>query len=70
MEWLGKSLMGIAVLLFLVGGFLYLFGRIGGGLLPGDIVIKRESFTFVFPIVTMLVVSVVLTVLLNLIVRR
>ena len=40
------------------------------GRLPGDIVIQRERFTFAFPIVTCLVVSVVLTLILNLFFRN
>jgi hypothetical protein len=40
------------------------------GRLPGDIVVRRENFTFVFPIVTCLVVSVILTLLLWLFGRR
>lgn len=70
MEQIGKLLMGAAGLLFIAGVVVYLLGRVGGGFLPGDIVIRRENFTFVFPIVTMLVVSVVLTIVLNLILRR
>lgn len=62
--------MGFAALLFVVGAIVYLLGRAGGGFLPGDIVVRRDNFTFVFPIVTMLVVSVVLTLLLNLFFRR
>lgn len=34
--------------------------------LPGDIYIQRENFTFYFPLVTSLVVSLILTVLINL----
>lgn len=56
--------------LFVAGLVIYLLGRAGGGFLPGDIVVRRESFTFVFPIMTMLVVSLVLTVIINLIIRR
>lgn len=70
MDTLGKALMGAAVLLFVAGAALYLFGRGGGGLLPGDIVVRRPNFTFAFPVVTMVVVSVVLTVILNLLFRR
>ncbi len=70
MTGVGKLLMGLAVLLFVAGGLIYLLGRAGGGFLPGDIVVRRESFTFAFPIVTMIVVSVVLTVLLNVFFRR
>jgi len=62
--------MGVAVLLFVVGLLVYLFGRATGGFLPGDIVVRRENFTLVFPIVTMAVVSIVLTLLLNLFLRR
>ncbi|WP_241498704.1 DUF2905 domain-containing protein [Fervidobacterium thailandense] len=35
--------------------------------LPGDIVIRRKNFVFIFPITTMIIVSVVLTVILNII---
>lgn len=62
--------MGVAALVFVVGGVVFLVGRFGGGFLPGDIVIRRESSTFVFPVVTMVVVSIVLTIVLNLILRR
>jgi hypothetical protein len=62
--------MGLAVLLFVTGAIVYLIGRAGGGFLPGDIVIRRQNFTLVFPIVTMILVSLVLTVLLNLFFRR
>jgi hypothetical protein len=40
------------------------------GRLPGDVLIRRERFTFSFPIVTCLLVSLVLTLLLNLFFRR
>jgi len=39
-------------------------GAKGGRLLPGDIVISRPGFTFVFPVVTSIVLSVLLTLLL------
>ena len=49
---------------FLVGAVVY-FVR-GWSWLPGDIVIERKSFTLVFPIVTCLIVSIVLTIVLRL----
>ena len=70
MDQLGKILMVGAVLLFLAGGVVYLLGRAGGGFLPGDIVVRRGNFTFLFPVVTMIVVSVVLSIVLNLFLRR
>lgn len=62
--------MGLAALLFVVGGLVWLLGRFGGGLLPGDIVFRRGDTTVVFPVVTMIVVSIVLTIVLNLFFRR
>lgn len=70
MEAMGKLLVLFAVMLLITGGALWLFGRAGGGFLPGDIVARRGNTTFVFPIVTSIVVSIVLTVLLNLFLRR
>ena len=67
---MGKLLMVAAGVLFAAGVLVYVLGKAGGGFLPGDVVIRRENFTFVFPIVTMILVSVVLTVLLNLFLRR
>jgi hypothetical protein len=40
------------------------------GRLPGDIVVRRKNFTLYLPIVTMLLVSVVLTILLNVFTRK
>ena len=70
MDGFAKLLMLLAVVLFAVGGLVWLLGRGGGGFLPGDVVVRRENLTFVFPIVTCIVVSVVLTVVLNLVFRR
>jgi hypothetical protein len=38
--------------------------RLGLGRLPGDIVIEREGFSFYFPIVTSLLLSLVLSLIL------
>lgn len=40
------------------------------GHLPGDFVVRRERVTFYFPLATSIVVSLVLTLLLNLFFRR
>jgi hypothetical protein len=70
MEGLGKLLMVMAGVMFLTGAVVFLVGRFGGGSLPGDIIVRRPNFTFAFPLVTCLVVSVILTIVLNLIFRR
>ena len=36
------------------------------GRLPGDILIRRKNFTFYFPLATSIILSIILTVLLNL----
>ncbi|MBD3257121.1 DUF2905 family protein [candidate division GN15 bacterium] len=63
---LGKILIILGVLLVVVGLVMVFADRIPWlGKLPGDITIKRESFTLHIPIVTMLLISIVLTILLN-----
>jgi hypothetical protein len=39
------------------------------GKLPGDIVVKKENFSFYFPIVTFLLISIVLTIIINVVLR-
>ena len=52
----------IGVLIYLLHDKLHWIGR-----LPGDIRIEKENFRFYFPIVTMIVFSLVLTLIINLI---
>jgi hypothetical protein len=55
-------LIGLALI---VVGLIWLAGeRLGLGRLPGDIVVERENFRFYFPLMTMLIVSMVLSLLL------
>jgi hypothetical protein len=68
----GKALLIIGLIMAAVGALLWrvpgLFSWVGR--LPGDIHVERENASFHFPIVTMIVVSLVLTILLNLFLRR
>jgi hypothetical protein len=58
------------VLLLIAGLVITLAGRIPGlGHLPGDLVIERENFRLYIPLGTMIVVSLLLTLLLNLVTR-
>ncbi|HEX8233551.1 MAG TPA: DUF2905 domain-containing protein [Caulobacteraceae bacterium] len=60
-------MIGIAVL---AAGLLWpLLAKLGLGRLPGDIVVRREGFTFYAPIVTSLALSLLLTLILWLIRR-
>ncbi len=64
MPSLGKSLIIIGLIIAAVGVLLSLAGRIPWlGRLPGDIYIKRENFTFYFPLATSIIVSVVLSLI-------
>lgn len=69
-EGLGRSLIILGVILLVIGLLLVFGVQLPHlGRLPGDIVIKKEGFTFYFPIVTMLVASLLLTLVINIILR-
>lgn len=67
---LGRVLLVIGVVLVVVGGLAALGVRLPFGRLPGDIAIEGERGGFYFPIATMIVISLVLTVVANLFFRR
>ena len=58
MPGIGKVLIGMGLVLVLFGLFVSVVGK-----LPGDIVIKKENFTFYFPIATSILLSVLLSLL-------
>ncbi len=64
-EDFGRMLLIGGGLIAFLGLLFLLFGRIGLGRLPGDIFIQRGNFTFYFPLVTMIIISIVLTLLVN-----
>jgi hypothetical protein len=71
MESVARYLMIGGVILFLVGGGIFLASKFGIplGRLPGDIRIEGKNGAFYFPITSSILVSVVLTIVLNLIAR-
>jgi len=71
MENIARYLMIGGVILFLVGGGLYLSSKFGIplGRLPGDIRIEGENGSFYFPITSSILVSLILTIILNIISR-
>lgn len=70
-QQIGKWIMILGGGMLLVGLVVYLVGRSGLplGRLPGDFRIVRDNFTCVFPLATSILVSLVLTVALNLLAR-
>jgi hypothetical protein len=68
---LGRVLVGVGIAVALLGVALLLLPRVPWlGRLPGDFVVRRGPVTAYVPLMTGLVVSVVVTVLLNLFWRR
>ena len=65
MDSLGKMLLLFGAILVVLGGLLVLGAKLPFlGRLPGDIVIRRESWSVYVPLTTSILVSLVLTVLL------
>ncbi len=65
----GKWFIYVGLGLIAIGLLVWLGSKLGisFGKLPGDIHMQKEKFSFHFPIVTSIIVSIVLTILINLI---
>lgn len=61
----------IGLLLVVIGAIILLMGKIPFlGKLPGDLFIQKKGFSLYFPIVTCILLSIILTIILNLFIRR
>ena len=71
MDNIGRYLMLGGIALFFLGGGIYFAAKFGIplGRLPGDIRIEREGFSFYFPLTSSIIISILLTIFLNLIAR-
>ena len=68
---LGRGLLVLGLVVAAVGAALMVLPKMPWlGHLPGDVHIERENFSFHFPIVTCIVVSIVVTLILNFFSRR
>jgi hypothetical protein len=65
----GKLLLIAGAVILVIGGVLILLTRAGVTQLPGSISMSSGSFSFFFPVAFCIVVSVILTVVINLILR-
>ncbi len=71
MDSLGKALMLLGGVLLALGALITFGGRLGWlGRLPGDFRFERGGFSFYFPLATSLLLSLLLTLVLNLFHRR
>ncbi|GAB4321105.1 MAG: hypothetical protein Kow00117_10380 [Phototrophicales bacterium] len=66
----GKILLLIGFGITLFGGLLLILGRISNfGNLPGDIRVQSNNFSCFVPITSMIILSIILTVVLNILIR-
>jgi hypothetical protein len=68
LQELGKWLIFVGIIIVGLGVIIYIFPKYFPylGKLPGDIFIKRENFTFYFPLGTCILLSILLSLLLTL----
>jgi uncharacterized membrane protein len=66
MEHLGKILVFAGIILVIAGLIVWFAGdKLGWiGHLPGDIRVEKENFRFYFPVATMVIISILLTIIL------
>ena len=72
-EYIGKFLVILGLIIAGMGGLLLLFKHSDIpilGKLPGDIIIKRENFTFYFPLATSIILSIILSLILYFVAGR
>lgn len=68
---LGKIILVMGIFLVVFGSLILLSPKIPFiGRLPGDILIKQDNFTFFFPIASSIVISLIITIILNLLLGR
>jgi hypothetical protein len=67
---IGRALVVFGILLVVVGAAFMLAEKLGLGRLPGDVVVERKGFKLYAPIATSILISLVLTLLANLVLRK
>lgn len=68
---IGKLLLMLGLVLVIMGASLLVLGKLPfGGRLPGDIHIQKRGFSFYFPLTICLLLSVLLTILLRIFLKK
>ena len=68
---IGKLLIALGVFLVIAGVLMVFAPKLPYiGKLPGDIYIKRDNFTFYFPIASSVLISIILTIILSFILSK
>lgn len=60
---MNRWLIGVGLLLILIGLLWPWLSKLPLGRLPGDIAVQKDGFSFYFPLMTSLVISVLLSIL-------
>jgi hypothetical protein len=68
---LGKYIIVLGIFVIVIGAIVYFFhDKLHWiGKLPGDIRVEKENFKFYFPLTTMILLSLLLTVIMNILKR-
>jgi hypothetical protein len=69
LQSLGKLMIVLAIGLAIVGGLLWVGGRLGMGPLPGDLRLQGEGWSCFVPIAASILLSIVLTIVVSLVIR-
>jgi hypothetical protein len=73
LQLIGRIMIVVGILIAIIGGILLLVGRLpifsNLGNLPGDLRIEGQGFSCFVPIVSMILISIILTIVLNIIIR-
>jgi hypothetical protein len=68
---MGKILIITGIVLIVIGLFFTFGGKIPFlGKLPGDIIINKKNFTFYFPITTSIVLSIILSIIFYIFIKK
>ncbi len=70
MNELGKFFILLGILIILIGIAITLAPKLPTWKLPGDILIRRDNTTIYIPIATSLIISLILTLIINILLRK
>lgn len=71
MNEIGRIIIIFGIILIVIGIVLLFSSKIPFvGKLPGDILIKKDGFTFYFPLVTSIIISIIITIIINLFTKK
>ncbi|MGA1869601.1 MAG: DUF2905 domain-containing protein [bacterium] len=72
METIGKFLIAAGIIIAIVGFGIIILNKvhIPIGKLPGDIIIRKKNFTFYFPLMTSILISIIISLIIYFITKK